>query len=541
MTARLQVRDLSVSLDGHPLVTAIELEVDAGEVYGLVGESGSGKSMIALALMGLLPAGATVSGSVRLDGHELLGADEATLCTIRGRGIGIVFQEPATALNPLLTIGAQVTEGLLANSAVTPAEAAMRAAAVLARVGLPAASIPPTRYPHELSGGQRQRVAIAIAIAARPALLIADEPTTALDVTTQAQILALLRTLASEDGMAMVLVSHDLAVVAESAHSIAILRSGRIVEQGRLTTVLTRPAHAYTQQLLRDYQPPELLPRLTEPTEVLLRAEDLIRDYPLPRRSFFGRTPTRRALDGVSLRIAAGERVGLVGESGSGKSTLVRALLGLDRAQSGTVRIAGEALHAAGAERLRPLRRLVQVVFQDPYGSLNPRHSIGRIVAEPLHLYPERLARPERERRVAAALEAVGLGSANLRARPEQFSGGQRQRIAIARALVVEPRLLVLDEAVSALDATTRLQILELLARLWRERGLAYLFVTHDLAVARAVTDRLLVMHEGRVVEQGATARILDRPEHPYTRTLVAATPLFDRALARRSAEDSPE
>ncbi len=536
MTVRLQVQDLTVTLGARRLLAGVSFEVAAGDVYGLVGESGSGKSMTALALVGLLPRGAHATGSVRLDGRELVGADEATLGDVRGRGIGLVFQEPATALNPLMTIGAQVAEGLRVHGATTAVEA--ETAAVLARVGLPAASVPPTRYPHELSGGQRQRVAIAIAIAARPALLIADEPTTALDVTTQAHILALLRTLVAEDGMAMVLISHDLAVVAETATSLAILQRGEIVEQGHLAGVLSRPAHAYTRQLLRDYQLPELPPRLDGASTLLLQADALVRDYPLPRRRFFGPRPVRRALDGVSLRIADGERVGLVGESGSGKSTLVRTLLGLDVPQAGAVLIAGEALQSSGTDSSRRLRRLVQVVFQDPYGSLNPRHSIARIVAEPLYLHRERPPRVERERRVAAALEAVGLGGVNGHARPQQFSGGQRQRIAIARALIVEPRLLVLDEAVSALDASTRLQILELLCRLWRERGLAYLFVSHDLAVVRAVTERLLVMHEGRIVEQGPTDRILDRPEHPYTRSLVAATPLLDRALARRGAED---
>jgi peptide/nickel transport system ATP-binding protein len=539
VSPRLAVHALGVTLGGRALLDDVGFEIAAGEVYGLVGESGSGKSMTALALLGLLPDGAVACGSVRLDGEQLRGAPARVLQAARGRRIGIVFQEPATALNPLMTIGEQVAEVLRLHEGAGAAAAAARAAANLARVGLAADVVPPGRYPHEISGGQRQRVAIAIAIAARPALLVADEPTTALDVTTQAQVLALLARLAAEDGMAILLISHDLAVVAGAAGRLAIMRRGRIVEHGPVATVLGAPAHAYTRELVRDYTPGALAPRGSPSGAPLLAAQRLVHDYRLPRRRFFGPTPLLRALDGVSLAIAAGERVGLVGESGSGKSTLVRALLGLEPPTAGCVTVAGEVLDDRDRERLRAQRRLVQVVFQDPVGSLNPRRRIGWIVAEPLHLDARPPSADERRRRVAAALEAVGLGSTSVDALPQQFSGGQRQRIAIARALVVEPRLLILDEAVSALDASTRTQILELLGRLWRERGLAYLFVSHDLAVVRAVTERVLVMQGGRIVEEGPTERILDRPEHPYTRALVAATPLLERALAARAAGDA--
>ncbi len=528
----LAVRGLGVTIGGRTRLAGLDLAVAPGEVLGLVGESGSGKSLTALALAGLLPAGAAVTGSVRFAGEELIGAPDGTWCRVRGRGVGIVFQEPATALNPLMTIGAQVAETARVHAGCSAAEASARAAATLARVGLPASVAGPDRYPHQISGGQRQRVAIALAVALAPRLLIADEPTTALDVTTQAQILELLAGLAARDGMALILISHDLAVVAGLAARIAILRDGRIVEQGGTRAVLRAPAHAYTRALVRDFTPRPAPARAVATAPPLLEAEALVRDYRMPRTRVFDPAPLRRAVDGVSLTVAPGERVGLVGESGSGKSTLVRALLGLEAPQAGSVRIAGERLIGASRATARRLRRLVQVVFQDPYGSLNPRHAVGRIVAEPLALLGGRLSGAERRRRVEAALVDVGLAAGDARRQPHEFSGGERQRIAIARALVVEPRLVILDEAVSALDASLRAQILELLLGLSAARGLAYLFVSHDLAVVRAVTDRTLVMRAGRIVEAGLTAEVLDRPRHPYTQQLVAATPSLERALA---------
>ncbi|MBS0373173.1 MAG: ABC transporter ATP-binding protein [Proteobacteria bacterium] len=527
--ALLELERLGVRLGGRMLLEDLSLAIEPGRVLGLIGESGSGKSLTALAIAGLLPPGATVTGQVRFAGQPLVGAGERALCQVRGRGIGLVFQEPATALNPLLTIGTQVAETARAHG-VPAAEAAARAAAALARVGLPAERVAPQRYPHELSGGQRQRVAIALAVALAPRLLIADEPTTALDVTTQAQILALLTDLARREQMALLLISHDLAVVAGLADEIAILRDGRLVEHGATRRVLRAPASDYTRALVRDHALPALAPVPAGGGEPLLSADDLVCSYPGPRRGFFGRAAARRAVDGVSLALAAGERVALVGESGSGKSTLVRALLGLEPPAAGTVRIAGQPL--GRGPTLRRQRRLLQAVFQDPVASLNPRHRVGRIVAEPLGLLEAPPAGPARAARVAAALADVGLDPAAAERYPHEFSGGQRQRIAIARALVVEPRLLVLDEAVSALDASLRTQVLELLLGLGATRRLGYLFVTHDLGVVRAVTERTLVMRAGRIVEQGPTAEVLDHPRHPYTRELVAATPSLERALA---------
>jgi peptide/nickel transport system ATP-binding protein len=522
------------------VLEALRFEVAPGEVLGLVGESGSGKSLTALALAGLLPAGARTAGSVVFEGQELVGAGERALCRVRGRGIGIVFQEPATALNPLLTIGEQVAETARVHGGFTAAAARARAAATLERVGLPPTAVGLGRYPHELSGGQRQRVAIALAVALAPRLLIADEPTTALDVTTQAQILALLAGLAAKERMALILISHDLAVVAGVAPRIAILQAGRIVEQGPTLSVLRAPAHAYTRALVRDFVPRPAVPQPVGTAEPLLVADGIVRAYRARRTRFFGRPALERAVDGVSVAIAPGERVGLVGESGSGKSTLVRALLGLESPEEGSVRIAGERLVGAPAATVRRLRRLVQAVFQDPYGSLNPRHRIGRIVAEPLALLAEPLTGAERDRRVAAALGDVGLAAADAGRRPHEFSGGERQRIALARALVVEPRLVILDEAVAALDASLRTQILGLLLRLSAARRLAYLFVSHDLRIVRAVTDRTLVMQAGRIVEEGPTAEVLERPRHPYTRQLVAATPSLERALAAPGPWSTP-
>jgi peptide/nickel transport system ATP-binding protein len=540
-TPVLEVDALGVRIGGREVLADVSFAVGAGEVLGLVGESGSGKSVTALAIARLLPRAATTTGRVRLAGRELVALDERELCTIRGRDVSLVFQEPATALNPLQPIGAQVAETVRIHERVGGAEAEARAADVLARVGLPPERVPRTRFPHELSGGQRQRVAIALAVALTPKLLIADEPTTALDVTTQAQILGLLRELAHERGMGVVLISHDLAVVATLADRIAILRGGRIVEHGPVARVLRAPEHSYARELVRsarlDAETAEAGAPLAERdvpprSPPLLEARGLVREYPVPgaRRG----TPPLRAVDDVALAIAPGERVGLVGESGSGKSTLVRTLLGLERPVAGTVCVDGRDLHAADAAEQRRLRRRVQVVFQDPYGSLNPRHRVERIVAEPLHLLDAPPAADARRTLVERLLADVGLEPAHADRYPHEFSGGQRQRIAIARALAVDPGLVVLDEAVSALDATLRTQVLELLEALRRRRGLAYLFVSHDLGVVRAVTDRVLVMRRGRVVESGPTSRVLDAPEHPYTRELAAASPTIDRALAAR-------
>uniref|UniRef100_UPI0026322FB6 dipeptide ABC transporter ATP-binding protein n=1 Tax=uncultured Amaricoccus sp. TaxID=339341 RepID=UPI0026322FB6 len=440
----------------------------------------------------------------------------------------MIFQEPMTALNPLQTIGDQVAETVRVHRAAGRAEARAIAEATLERVGLPAARFPPTRYPHQLSGGQRQRVGIAMAIALRPKLLIADEPTTALDVTTEARILALLRRLVEEDGMAMMLITHDLAVAAEVAGALAIMHRGRVVETGPTAEVLREMRHPYTRALFAasGHVPAR---RARAGGAPLLAVEAMVRDYPGPRRGLFGGREAFHAVRGVSFELDAGESLGLVGESGCGKSTLARAVLGLEPMQGGSVRVEGEAVRA-GEPMPRSLRAKMQAVFQDPYGSFNPRHRVARLVAEPFHLLDDPPQGAGRRRAVEAALAEVGLAPADADKYIHEFSGGQRQRIAIARALIIRPKLIVLDEAVSALDVQVRAQILDLLADLMARHGLAYLFISHDLGVVRAITDRVMVMRAGEVVEAGPTARVLEAPEHPYTRELMAATPVLERA-----------
>jgi peptide/nickel transport system ATP-binding protein len=520
----LAVEALDVAIGGVAILRGVSLALGAGETLGVIGESGSGKSMTALAVMGLLPRAAQASGRVLLDGGDLLGRTEAELCRIRGRDMGMIFQEPMTALNPLQTIGDQVAETVRVHGAASAAEARAVARATLDRVGLAGFGL--GRYPHELSGGQRQRVGIAMAIALRPRLLIADEPTTALDVTTQAAILALLRRLVAEDGMGLMLITHDLAVVADMADRLAIMTEGQVVEAGPTREVLRHKRHPYTRALFAaSAHRPARLPRLARAP--LLRVEGLVREYPGPRRGLFGREPPTRAVRNVSFTLHAGESLGLVGESGCGKSTLTRAVLGLERAQGGRIVLDGEEIRA-GEAMPKALRAKMQVVFQDPYGSFDPRWRVARLLAEPFHLLDRPPRGAERAAAVAGALEAVGLAAADGEKFIHEFSGGQRQRIAIARALIIRPRLIVLDEAVSALDVRVRAAILDLLADLSTRLGLSYLFITHDLTVVRAITDRVMVMKAGEIVETGPTARVFDAPQHPYTRELLAAAPVLE-------------
>jgi peptide/nickel transport system ATP-binding protein len=468
--------------------------------------------------MGLLPQGAEVSGRAILEGTDLLSLPEAALCGLRGNRIGMIFQEPMTALNPLMTIGNQVAETLMVHQSMAKREAMEIARSRLDRVGLPAPRFPLSLYPHELSGGQRQRVAIALAIALKPALLIADEPTTALDVTTQAQILDLLRDLVEDEGMGLMLITHDLAVVAGLADTTAVMKEGRIVEQGPTEPLFRARAHPYTAALFEAsaHQPARV--DIASPS-ALLEVRGAMRSYSLTRPSLFAPAPKLIAVDDVSFTLHVGESLGLVGSSGCGKSTLTRAILGLDPLQGGAITLDGAPV---GPTMASALRARVQVVFQDPYGSFNPRWRVDHLVAEPFHLtrYP-----PDWRERVAEALREVGLSPDDRTKYIHEFSGGQRQRIAIARALIIRPALIVLDEAVSALDVRIRAQVLDLLAQLRESHGLAYLFISHDLSVVRAITERVLVMDAGKIVEEGATEAIFTSPQHPATCRLVAATP----------------
>ena len=508
----LRIEDLTVAIGNARVLQDVSLNVDPGQIVALTGESGSGKSMTALAIMGLLPDAARPTGTIHLDGEDLFKATEAQMCSLRGARMGMVFQEPMTALNPVRTIGDQVMEHVYLHRPGQDAELIARKA--LSRVGLPPNLIPLSRYPHELSGGQRQRVVIAIAIACSPRLLIADEPTTALDVTTQAQILTLLKRLVKEDGMGLILITHDLAVVADIADDILVMKDGEIVETGPPETLFAKMQHPYTRALFEASGHRVDLPEV-ENKGPKLQVKDLIRSYRRgPFKSRF------KAVDGVSFEIGTGERVGLVGESGCGKSTLARALLGLEKAQAGEILLGGTPVRSA-----RHMRGRLQIVFQDPYGSFNPRHRVGRLISESFHPLTEKPDKAETSERVAETLEAVGLSAEDANRYPHQFSGGQRQRIAIARALITRPELVIFDEAVSALDVSVRARILDLIADLCHAYALTYLFISHDLHVVRSVTDRVLVMKAGQIVEEGPTERVLTSPEHDYTRSLIEAAP----------------
>jgi len=544
--ALLSVRDLRVRFatdGGHvQAVDGVSFDLAAGEVLAVVGESGSGKSVTAGTIMGLTHSpNARIEGSVRLDGRKLLDADEAELRRVRGDRIGMVFQDPMTSFNPVYRIGDQLVEAIRAHRPGLGRDAARDLAVEsLDAVGLPEARRRAERYPHEFSGGMRQRAMIAMALALEPEVLIADEPTTALDVTVQAQILALLRRLHRERGLATILITHDLGVVAEVADRALVMHEGRIVERGSLEEVFYSPKDPYTRKLLGavvrlDRAAPLRPARGTGP---LLEVAGLVKHFPLKRGLLTERKADRvRAVDGVSFSVARGETLGLVGESGSGKSTLARTVLQLLAPTSGSVRFEGREIAGLSRRQMRPLRAEMQMVFQDPYASLNPRKRIGQIVAEPLRLHG-RATGAELRHQVEELLERVGLTRAHYDRFPHEFSGGQRQRVGIARALSLRPKLIVADEPVSALDVSIRAQILALLADLQEELGLTYVFVAHDIGVVRHVADRIAVMHEGRIVEQGPADRVCERPSDPYTKSLLAAVPVPDprESRARRAS-----
>jgi len=520
----LEIEKLSVAIGAVPIIKDLSLALRAGEILGLVGASGSGKSMTALAIMQLLPEAASLSGMVRLHGAALTGKNARQMREIRGRDIAMVFQEPMNALNPLMCIGDQVAETVRMHRTVSRLQARSAARETLDLTGLVGAGAL-DRLPYELSGGQRQRVAIAMAVVMAPALLIADEPTTALDVIAQAQILALLEDLVRTRNMGMVFVSHDLAVISQLADRVAVMREGQIVEQGATRELLRHARHPYTMALLAAANLHPRRKAARQDSHEVLQVSGIVREYPRRRRSLWRTAEPLRAVDGVSISVHAGETVGLVGESGSGKSSLLKVVLALERAQAGEVRLLGDEFSTARGANLRRLRRSLQAVFQDPYGSFDPRWSVERLIAEPFYLLDSPPAPAERRRKVSVALEQVGLSAADARRLPREFSGGERQRIAIARALVTEPAVIAFDEAVSALDVLLRGQILALLAELADRLKVAYLFVSHDLHVIKAIADRVYVMQQGRIVEEGPTETVFTAPRHTYTRALIAATP----------------
>ncbi|MFJ7203640.1 dipeptide ABC transporter ATP-binding protein [Streptomyces sp. NPDC098789] len=611
--AVLSVTDLEVDFDGVPAVRGVSFSLARGEVLGLVGESGSGKSATALAMLGLLPANAAVRGSVRLDSTELVGAPDAALTAVRGRRIGMVFQDPLSAFTPVYRIGDQIAEAVRAHQDLSRERARARAVELLDLVGIPEPALRAQAFPHEFSGGMRQRAMIAMAMANDPDVLLADEPTTALDVTIQAQVLDVLRTAQRETGAALVLVSHDLGVIAGTADRVAVMYAGRIVETGTAAEVFARPSMPYTMGLIgavprldgaggalvpipgappaaarvgagcafaprcpmaeeactRDvprlsatdggghlaacvrageiaekglgvldvYPVPEVPHAEAERAlgETVLKVTGLVKTFPvLKGAAFKRRIGTVYAVDGVDLTIRGGETLALVGESGSGKSTTLFELLHLVRPEGGDIELFGKSPAGLGRAQRRALRGQVQIVFQDPMASLDPRMPVGDIIAEPLRA--QGVDRAAAARRIPELLDQVGLDRSAAERFPHEFSGGQRQRIGIARALSVRPKLLVLDEPVSALDVSVQAGVLNLLSRLKAELGLAYLFVSHDLSVVRHIADRVSVVYLGRTVEAGTVREVFERPRHPYTQALLSAVPLPDpeRERARR-------
>ncbi|MBI3102068.1 MAG: ABC transporter ATP-binding protein [Burkholderiales bacterium] len=534
-TPLLEVQDLSVRFGAKEVVRGVGFDIAPGEKLALVGESGSGKTITALSLL-RLAGEAKITGQALLRGRDLLSLSEREMRGVRGGEIAMVFQEPMTALNPLMTIGQQITEVLELKKALTPAQSAQAAIELLAKTGIPEPQRRANAFPHQLSGGQRQRAMIAMALASEPALLLADEPTTALDVTLRGQILDLLSELQRKgnagEGMAVLLITHDLNLVRRFADRVAVMEQGVLVEQGRVDEVFRAPQHPYTQRLIASQPRRDVVEgTLPEGTAPVVQAQNLRVVYPTPLpgiRGWFHKGEFV-AVQGATLQLPPGRTLGVVGESGSGKSTLALAILGL-LPHGGELAVAGQGWQQPATRNTpanQQLRRQVQVVFQDPFSSLSPRLTVEEIVGEGLQVHEPALDMAARRGRVEAALAEVGLTEdqfPGLLARyPHEFSGGQRQRLAVARALIVQPRVLVLDEPTSALDVTIQQQVLGLLQRLQKDKGLSYLLITHDVDVIRAMAHEVLVMKDGAVMEQGSVGQVLDAPQHPYTQRLVAA------------------
>jgi microcin C transport system ATP-binding protein len=523
----LEVKDLSVAFRQGAretlAVDRISFDIKKGETVALVGESGSGKSVTALSVLKLLPYPAAhhPSGSIRFKDQELLGLSEAKIRHVRGNDITIIFQEPMTSLNPLHTIEKQLGEILLLHQGLTGEPARARIIELLTQVGIPEPETRLASYPHQLSGGQRQRVMIAMALANEPDLLIADEPTTALDVTVQAQILALLKELQGRLGMAMLFITHDLGIVRKLADKVCVMKEGKIVETGPVERVFTAPQHAYTRALLAAEPKPDPAP-INAAAPVVLETTDLKVWFPIKRGVMRRIAGHIKAVDGVSIAVRQGETLGVVGESGSGKTTLGLAILRLVSSQ-GPIIFLGSTITGLTFRKMRPFRHHMQIVFQDPYGSLSPRMSVADIIEEGLWVHHPKLTGAQREERVVQALQDVGLDPATRFRYPHEFSGGQRQRIAVARAIVLEPTFVVLDEPTSALDMLIQAQIVDLLRGLQKRRNLTYMFISHDLRVVAALASRLVVMRHGKVVEEGPAAELFARPRSDYTRALLAA------------------
>ena len=522
--ALLQVDDLTVRFGDATVVNRVSFSIAAGEKFALVGESGSGKSITALSVLRLVDA-ATSTGAIRFEGDNLMARSERQMLALRGAQIGMIFQEPMTALNPLYTVGNQIVEVLAQHQGLRPNAARARAIELLARTGIPEPQRRVDFHPHQLSGGQRQRAMIAMALACGPKLLICDEPTTALDVTIQAQILALLDTLQQEMGMAMLFITHNLNLVRRFTHRVGVMERGHLVEIGETAEVFARPQHAHTQRLMAT-RPQRVVQPVAADAPVLVQSRAVRVSFDI-RSGWF----TKRRFDAVkraSLRLQRGETLGIVGESGSGKTTLGMALLALQPIAEGDISVGNVRIDNADRATLRAMRKRLQVVLQDPFASLSPRMTVGQIVGEGLALHQPELSAAQRAQKVLAMLDEVGLSERHgvlnvLQRYPHEFSGGQRQRIAIARAVVLAPEILVLDEPTSALDVSVQQQVLALLAELQQRHGLSYIFISHDLAVIQAMAHRVMVMKNGDVVEEGETLALFATPQQAYTRELLAA------------------
>ena len=521
----LTVRDLKVTFETPDCavnaVKGINLDVRPGETLAVVGESGSGKSQTMMGIMGLLASNGTVSGSAKYRGQEMVGLPPKALNEIRGAKITMIFQEPMTSLDPLYPIGKQIAEVIVYHRGGTQKQARPRVLELLKLVGIPDPERRIDSYPHEMSGGQRQRVMIAMALANEPDILIADEPTTALDVTIQAQILKLLRDLQKRFDMAIVLITHDLGIVRHFAERVVVMRRGEVVEQGATAEIFENPKADYTRMLIeaephgRKAAPPDDAP-------IILEGRNVIVDYKIDGGLLKKRASTFRAVDNVTISLREGQTIGVVGESGSGKSTLGRALLRLI-SSDGAYRFGKTDISGLDRTGMRPLRRSMQLVFQDPYGSLSPRQTVGEIITEGLYVHEPQLSRADRDKRAVEALKEVGLDPTARNRYPHEFSGGQRQRIAIARAMILKPQAVVLDEPTSALDRSVQGQVIELLRDLQTRYGLSYVFISHDLSVVRAMSDYVIVMKDGKIVEEGPTDAIFSAPREDYTKTLIGA------------------